>query len=137
METMISKGDKPSVLIDDAEMIATQARPCIATLSIDTSLLDGEIAAVVSGLQSLESLLQFGYRVLAGLRADNLDVGIGESTGIAGDLVCFPKLLSREFELLATALGALQFERAHAILHGIKTDESSCSNQEDSLSASH
>ena len=86
------------------------------TISIDSSQLDSELAWLASQVTSLENLLDVVKSRLRELVEDESLIGIGKSTRSAGHVVCRPEFSGRSYEVLRSALRALNLDVAHQIL---------------------
>ena len=88
------------------------------TLSADCSKIEADFQEVAQKVKSLENLLGLVRGKLQGLGTDDSLVGVGKTTLDAGNLVCCLEITSRDFELIRSALGALELDLAHNILSG-------------------
>lgn len=95
-------------------------RAATVKIEADMSRVDGAVKDAAALTRSLDRLLKRVLRVFRGLRAKDFGVSAGKATLRAGDLVCVPQIVSRDFELAVRALRALDLEGAHKILDGVE-----------------
>jgi hypothetical protein len=94
--------------------------PATTKITLIDSGFKAEIGEVIELLESLERFRQSVLGHLHGLRLDELCVGGLEPTFDAGELVCTPQILSRDFKLIRAALLALDLDVSHYILSGVE-----------------
>ena len=89
------------------------------TLNIDNSRINTSVAELA---RLTKSLVNFRHRIgnkLLHLRPDDAPVCVGEPALRAGNPVCVPKILARDFVLSVAALRALELDVAHTILDDV------------------
>jgi hypothetical protein len=88
-------------------------------LNMDSSRIDASVAELARLTETLERFRQRIGGILLSLRLDDALVCVGEPAFRAGNLVCVPQIFSRDVELCAAALRALELDVAHKILDGV------------------
>ena len=104
---------------DTASLPNSHDAPATTKITLNDSAINPEIGEVVELLESLERFRQSVLGHLHGLRLDELCVGGLEPTFDAGEVVCAPQILSRDFKLIRAALRALNLDVSHYILSGV------------------